>query len=301
MKTINILKSLSDETRLKLLLLLCENEFSVNEIVSIMDMGQSRISRHLRILTEANLLESRRDGLWVFYRAVESGPGNDFVSFLKNFIADDEKLKEEIQALNMKIAEKSSERVRFFDSIASDWDVIKKDILGGLNVSEEILKRASSAEIIADLGCGTGELLELFAGMGKCLIGVDNSPGMLEKAEERLNSGADLRIGDLEHLPMREGEVDCCIVNMVLHHLKAPEVVFPEIKRVLSKGGRLIIVDLGKHKNEDMRDKYGHRWLGFSEDELETMLINAGMKIESVSEYSGAAGVKVLLCEAHKS
>ncbi len=285
MTIVSCFKALSDETRLRLLNLLWHYELNVNEIVSVMEMGQSRISRHLKILSDCGLVQYRRDGLWVFYSARKhNGPGDVFEK-IADIVKNDPELKHDLAGLETILREKSQEKTRFFDTLAARWDSVKGDILGPVNIAAEVISRIGEGGVTADLGCGTGELLPYLKQRSNVVIGVDKSPKMLEEARARLGmdaDGIDLRIGEMEHLPMRDREADSAVVSMVLHHLASPGDCILEISRVLKRGSRLVIVDLGKHDNEIMRKKYGHRWLGFSREEMENWLNESGFRIEEV-------------------
>jgi ubiquinone/menaquinone biosynthesis C-methylase UbiE/DNA-binding transcriptional ArsR family regulator len=296
METVQYYKALADETRLRLLNLLLRHELNVNEIVTVMGMGQPRISRHLKILTDCGLLKYRRDGLWVFYSASREGQGGRFNELFQDFVVGDSELNSDYLAMKGILEEGMKEKTRFFDSIASDWDDIKKGIFGTINISEEIVGRITYCNIAADLGCGTGELLIPIRQKAKHVIGVDKSPKMLEEAEHRLASngkGIELRIGEMEHLPMRDQEADVAVINMVLHHLPSPDSSILEAGRVLKKGGSLIIVDLEKHQNEEMRKKYEHRWLGFTRKNIERWLSVGGFQPQEFVQYDARDGLKI--------
>jgi ArsR family transcriptional regulator len=179
-------KALADETRLRILYLLLHYELNVNELVSFMDMGQSRVSRHLKIMADSGLLSLRRDGLWSFYRAVENGPGSDFIAALLPFMQGDELLKKELAEPEIHDGEKAEEKVRFFNDLAGDWDSIKSGLIGDLDVSPYIIPALTSKDVAADLGCGTGLLLKEMCGKAARVIGVDKSPNMLDLARTRL-------------------------------------------------------------------------------------------------------------------
>lgn len=305
MKTLNYFKALSDETRLRLLNLLIHHELNVNEIVTTMDMGQSRISRHLKILTDCGLLTSRRDGLWIFYRSSENGHGREFIDFFAAVLKRDRELEEDLSKFETILENKSNENTEFFNSIAPGLNKIKSEIFGKLNINEEIIQRVAlrGKEVAADLGCGNGELLQLLRNKAENVIGVDKSPKMLDEAMLALsnkNGSVDLRIGAIEHLPMRDGEADIAIINMVLHYLPSPLQGITEANRALKKGSQLIVVDLDKHNHEELRTKYEHRWLGFSEKEMEKLLRKAGFDCTEKVNFSVEHGLRVNLFSAVK-
>ncbi|MBN2078577.1 MAG: ArsR family transcriptional regulator [Spirochaetes bacterium] len=296
METVLFYKALADETRLKLLYLLLRHELNVNEIVSAMGMKQSRISRHLKILTDCGLLKTRRDGLWAFYSASRDGRGGRFNELFRIFLNDDSELVADYAVMKDVIEEGMKEKTRFFDSIASDWDDIKHAIFGEFDITGEIAARIPQCDVAADLGCGTGELLPFIKKKARHVIGVDKSPKMLEEAGRRLTlngKGIELRIGEIEHLPMRDREADAAVINMVLHHLPSPDAGIQEAARVLKKGGSLIVVDLDKHQNEEMRNKYDHRWLGFTRKNMERWLTAGGFSVEDYFQYEMKTGLKI--------
>ncbi|MFC1670368.1 ArsR/SmtB family transcription factor [Spirochaetota bacterium] len=303
MKTINYFKALSDETRLRILNILLENELNVNEIVSVLNMGQPRISRHLKILSDGGLLTSRRDGLWIFYKAPADGDGKKFIDSMSGFIRDDDNLESDMGRLKRILDEREEEKKEYFNKIAPDWDKIKSNIVGDINITAEIETRVNGADVIADLGCGTGELLLALCKNNGAVIGIDRSAKMLDEARLRLPRGSnkvELRLGEMEHLPMREKEAGGAVINMVLHYLVSPVRGIKEANRVIGKGGSLIIVDFDKHKKEDMRIKYGHRWLGFSKKEMEGWLGAAGFKLKDVTQFDAKQDLKINLFHAVK-
>lgn len=296
-------KALADETRVRILNLLIFREFNVNELVDMLAMGQSRISRHLKILVDCGLITCRRDGLWAFYSAVESGQGGRFIDSIRYMFKESRTLKGDISAARKAINESHKRAIRFFDSMAEDWDSIKRDIIGGTDLAGEIGLRLNPCRVAVDLGCGTGDLLPPLLGSAEKVIGVDNSPEMLKKAELRFTGSddrIDLRIGQLEHLPMRDGEADCAVINMVLHHLPEPASGIVESFRVIRDGGYLAIVDLEKHNLESMRSRYGDRWLGFTKKEIEGWLTGAGYTIQESARFELKKGLKAIFYLSRK-
>lgn len=288
MQISNYFKALADITRLRLLHILLHLELRVNELVSLMEMGQSRISRHLKILADAGLLECRRDGSWAFYIAAKKGPGRRFLDSVKYLFDKEPLFQQDLIRAEHIVQDRNLETVRFFNEIASKWDLLKRDILGDFDLNEAIIGEVQTCNAVVDLGCGTGELMEKLKTVANRVIGVDSSSKMLEMARDRLNKGKgeyDLRLGELEHLPLQNGEADCAVISMVLHHLSKPESVIAEICRILRDKGRLVIVDYDKHEDEDMRMIYGDRWLGFSRDEIEGMLTPHGLGIEHIHSF----------------
>lgn len=305
---LSIFKALGDETRLRLVRVLAAHELNVNELVWVMEMGQSRISRHLKILTQSGLLTFRRDGLKVFYSAVDQGPGRAVIELLDRlgdgrlgpdgalFRADAGRAREAIE-------ERGRAARRFFDSVAGDWERLKKELLGGLDLAAELAARTPPCRVAVDLGCGTGAMLEAIKDRAELLIGVDSSPRMIELAGRRLaglGSRVSLRIGQMEHLPLRDAEADFAVTSMVLHHLARPLQGIEEAFRVLSPGGRLVVVDFEKHQAEEMRTRYGDHWLGFSLKEFESWTSRAGFRMGEVVRLPAGRGLTIQLIETIK-
>ena len=280
MAALRYLKALADETRLRLALVLFHYELSVNELVLLLHMGQSRISRHLKILTEAGLLQSRRDGLWVFYSAVSEGEGRRFLNSVVPFMLGEDPGSADLDMAARILEDRTLKTRQFFNEIADDWDEMNREILGGFSLPDAVLGTVpKGCDVAVDLGCGTGEVLEYLRPACRELIGVDGSPRMLDLARCRFDShmsGLSLRIGDLEHLPLRDGEAGFACINLVLHHLSHPLDALKETARILHPGGVLFITDFDQHTQESMRTLYGDRWLGFSLDTLRGFLDKAG-------------------------
>ncbi len=300
------IKALADDTRLRLAYILWHYELSVNELVMLLNMGQSRVSRHLKILSDAGLLQARRDGLWVFYKAIEEGDNKDFLSSLFSYLSKD--LQNDLDTASRIIEERAIKTRQFFNSIADDWDELNKEVLGAFSLPKEVKKCVpATCKIAVDLGCGTGEVLDKLLEVSESVIGVDGSPKMLDLARRRFNdnlaklSHLSLRIGELDHLPLRDNEADFACINLVLHHLSDPKIALSEIERVLAPHGLLFISDFVQHKEEKMRRNYGDRWLGFSKENLENYLQEFGFKITQYKTQKVKMGLQLHLLIAQKS
>ncbi len=303
MKIINYFKALADETRLRLFNILLNYELSVNEIVSLMNMGQSRISRHLKILTESSLVECRRDGVWAFYSAAKEGVEERFSDSVRFLFKEEPLYKNDLNKASNIIEERKRESTQFFNSIAPQWDQLKNLITGDFDINKIILKNAEKSEFGVDLGCGTGEFLKSLKKKSKYCVGVDSSSNMLEEARKLFKGDDDkvnLRLGELEHLPISDKEADLAVISMVLHHLPDPEKAISEASRILKKEGVFIITDFEKHSNESMRKKYGDRWLGFSKKEIEKILNNNSFILEKVNTYDLEKNLKLNIFKSIK-
>lgn len=300
------IKALADDTRLRLAYILWHYELSVNELVSLLNMGQSRVSRHLKILSDAGLLQARRDGLWVFYKAVEEGENKNFLSAVFSFLSKD--IQNDLDQASRIIEERAIKTRQFFNSIADDWDELNKEVLGTFSLPQEVKASVpKNCSIAVDLGCGTGEVLDKLLEVSDTVIGVDGSPKMLDLARRRFNdnlgklSHLSLRIGELDHLPLRDKEAHFACINLVLHHLSDPKIALSEIERVLASDGILFISDFVQHKEEKMRSNYGDRWLGFTKENLETYLHELGFKIIQYKTQQVKMGLQLHLLIAQKS
>ena len=293
-------KALSDETRLRLVHVLGNYELNVNELTTLLGMGQSRVSRHLKILAESGLVAARRDGLWVFY-SQGAGEGARLWAALKGFInPDEEPFAGDLRLARKILDEREVDTRHLFINLAEDWDRINREIMGDFDLTSAVLELMPPCHTAADLGCGTGTVLAGLKSKARQLIGVDGSARMLELARRRFagDDSVSLRIGELNHLPLADGEAQFACLNMVLHHLSNPDEALREIHRILTPGAYLVVTDFDKHELEAMRTEYGDRWLGFAPDEIRTILDRAGFAAEAPLAMSVRKGLKVLLTRA---
>ena len=296
-------KALADPTRLRLVNILKNHELNVNELVQLFKMGQSRISRHLKILTSAGLLSARRDGLWMFYSSPRHGLARDFINAIQFFMNNNQSLSADLTSVAILLSERGIATKNFFNNIAGDWDRLNKEILGNFNLIETVIDRMPICQCAVDLGCGTGQLLLAMQAKSKLLIGVDDSAKMLELAKRQFALNLDsvsIRIGNVEHLPLRDAEADFVTVNMVLHHLSNPVESLNEINRVLAVKGRLLITDFARHNQEEMRRSYGDRWLGIDFHKLEKKLASLGFVIIENSSFAIEKGLNLQLILSEK-
>jgi SAM-dependent methyltransferase/biotin operon repressor len=279
---VKILRVVADPNRLRILLLLKGEELSVAELQEILAMGQSTISTHLSQLKQAGLVEDRRTGKSNLYKLAPSGGPAD-TSPLNEILA---RAKAEIpeaapdQAAMRRVLRKRQDKMRsFFDSVAGR---LGRDYVPGQSwkgVAEALL-RLMPPMVIADLGAGEGAFALLLAQRAKKVIAVDTSAKMIEVGREQaLRHGVEnveFRLGDMEEIPVADAEVDLVFFSQSLHHALHPERAIDDAFRILSPGGRIVLLDLAKHRFEEARELYADEWLGFSEAELEAMLEKAG-------------------------
>jgi ubiquinone/menaquinone biosynthesis C-methylase UbiE/DNA-binding transcriptional ArsR family regulator len=276
---VKILKVVADPNRLRILLLLQGEELSVAELQEILAMGQSTISTHLSQLRQAGLVEDRRTGKNSLYR-LKIDPAERILDELLN------QAKEEIpeagpdRASMRRVVKKRQDKMRsFFDSVAGR---LGKDYVPGKSwkgVAEALL-RLMPPLVIADLGAGEGAFALLLAERAAKVIAVDTSAKMIEVGREQaLRNGVkniEYRLGDMEELPIADAEVDLVFFSQSLHHALHPERAIQEASRILKPTGRIVVLDLVKHRFEEARELYADEWLGFGETELESMLEKAG-------------------------
>ncbi|MBO4300924.1 MAG: metalloregulator ArsR/SmtB family transcription factor [Desulfovibrio sp.] len=298
-------KALSDETRLRLVHILRHYELSVNELVRILDMGQSRVSRHLKILSEAGLLTSRRDGLWAFYSAPRSGEAGEFLRSVMPFVQSQATLHTDLHMAAQILEERALKTCQFFNAIAEDWDELNREVIGTFDLPGAVCSAMpENSAVAADLGCGTGAVLARMLLRSHSVIGVDGSARMLEICRRRFTpedfarGRVSLRIGELSHLPLRDGEAHFACINLVLHHLSDPAASLQEIRRILKPGGHVFVADFQRHANEAMRRRYGDLWLGFDEERLFDNLATAGFTLSRCTKQAVHQGMTLLLIDA---
>jgi SAM-dependent methyltransferase len=294
------LKALADPCRLRLTAVLLSGEFTVQELTRIMGMGQSRISRHLKILTEADVLTVKRQGTWSYYRASE---GRGFFSAIRPAFAKEmnalPQRSEDLAAVAEVLEDRRRRSLEFFDLHARQWDDLARTLLPVPEYRQRLLELVPEGIAVLEIGVGTGGLLTELAARASQVIGVDHSPAMLEEARRRLTSagidGIELRLGEMSHLPLSDASVGCVVANMVLHHAADPAVVLAEIRRVLTPGGTLLLADLARHEREAAREQLADQWLGFDGAELTGWLGNAGFTGVTIERIAAATGQENVL------
>ena len=308
MEMIKQFKALSDPTRLRLLNILNETELNVNEIVSIVDMIQSGVSRHLKILLESGLLSSRKQGSFIYYSANQTNENQTLIEYVCSRARSEEICLLDLERARQSIVIRKNRSRRFFSTVAPQWDRLKKEVLGDLDLTRILRNKIHGASAVADLGCGTGEMLaSLYRNRPKeldpRLIGVDSSPEMLEQARIRLPTAdsIDLRLGELENLPMRDREVDGVILSMVLFHIFEPQKAIAEVSRVLKPGGLFLLADFERHEHEEIKKIIGGAWLGFPKEKIESWLGDTDFEVLEIQSFQVEHGLCINLFTARKT
>ncbi|MFW5908289.1 MAG: ArsR/SmtB family transcription factor [Desulfosalsimonas sp.] len=304
MNSLTYFKALGDETRIRLVNILLHHELKVGEVVSILEMGQSRISRHLKILADAGMVKSLKEGVWGFYSIADSGPGRRFIDAVSYVFRDDPLLEHDLERARQIIEARSRNTMRFFDHVASRWDLLKREIIGTFDLQEAIFKNAGTYETGVDLGCGTGELLWTMKNHAAKVIGVDSSARMLEEARKRFSGehggSVEIRLGEIEHLPMGDNEADLAVISLVLQYLQDPQQGISEVGRILKPGGDLILAELDRHENESLKTVYGVKWQGFDRHALSLWLEESGFKVKQVESNPVSKGLTLNIFRADR-
>ncbi|HXC53765.1 MAG TPA: metalloregulator ArsR/SmtB family transcription factor [Rhizomicrobium sp.] len=307
---VTMLRAAGDPTRLRLLLLLRQAELTVSELVEIVGQSQPRVSRHLKLLTEAHLIERFKEGSWVFYRAADRGEGAELGTAIAA-IAPAEAQDSDSKRLAAVRDARAAEAAAFFKANAAEWERIRALHAPEKDVEAAIVRHiaAHPLDSLLDAGTGTGSMLELLAPHVKRAVGVDVSPEMLAIARDRLVRAnirhAQVRLGDTYRLPFPSGNAlsgfDAVLFHQVLHYLDDPGAAVSEAARVMRAGGRLLIADFAPHELEFLRGDFAHRRLGFSDREVQGWFAAAGLKSlasEAISAPKDKLTVKLWLAEA---
>lgn len=295
-RMLGALKAVGEETRLRILALFRSGELTVTELVTILRQSQPRVSRHLRLLCEAGLLERYREGTWIFYRLAEGGPEGDIARAIMKYIPFSAQiLQHDGERLNEIKEEREGKARRYFRENAVDWDRIRSLHIPEREVEKILLEVTSDMKIddFLDVGTGTGRILEIFADRIGRGTGIDLSREMLAIARVNLEK-ADLhncqvRQGDMYDLALESGSMDLILIHQVLHFADDPSAALRETSRLLRMNGRVIIVDFAPHALEYLRDNHAHRHLGFKDEDVMNWLENVGLKSNPVIHLAGEA------------
>ena len=299
---------LSDATRCRMLWLLERHELTVSELCGVLQLPQSTVSRHLRLLADADWVTSRRDGTSRYYALAldaASGPRTQIWNLTRTQVAFGVGAEQDVRRLARVLAGRREASAQFFATSAGQWDRLREDLFGREFVPAALLALLPPTWTVADLGCGTGALLPMLAPHVARVIGVDASDEMLASARDRTRDldHIDLRKGTLESLPLDDASVDAATMMLVLHHLPAPITALTEARRILKPGGRLLVVDMTAHDREDYRQRMGHVWLGFSDDQMRRYLEQAGFtetKLHHLSPAPDAKGPGLFVVTSYK-
>ncbi|WP_239017048.1 ArsR/SmtB family transcription factor [Sphingomonas ginkgonis] len=300
-------QALADPTRLRIVALLRAMELSVGELAQVLAQSQPRVSRHIKILGDAGLVERRKEGSWVFLNLVPEAEPDQLFALLDGwsdeasrsaFVADGARLT----AVRQDRAEAAQ---RFFAARASDWDDIRSLHVAETEVEAAIAELLGQGALgrLVDIGTGTGRMIELFGPRATSAIGIDRSSEMLRLARAKLDQaavpGASFRQGDMYALPLPDAAADIVILHQVLHYAQNPAAAIAEAGRVLAPGGRLLVIDFALHEREDLRSRDAHVRLGFATDAIRGWLKSAGLRGDDTRKLEGGE-LTVMLWSACK-
>ncbi len=295
--TLRRLAALTDPARGRILHVLERHELAVAELMAVVQLPQSTVSRHLRILANEGWVVSRAEGTSRYYRLSSrlAPEAARLWAVVRDAVAGAAEAAQDAARAGDIVGRRRTRSQEFFSSAAGQWDSVRADLFGPRPELPALLALLDPAWVVGDLGCGTGQLAETVAPYVGRVIGVDESadmlaaarrrPGFGEAAEgggsasgARAGGGIELRRGRLEALPLGTGELDVAILSLVLHYLPRPELALAEAARVVRSGGRVLVVDMVAHGREEYRERMGHVWQGFEAEQVTGWLEAAGFE-----------------------
>ncbi len=289
------LRAAAEPTRLRILALCADGELSVSDLTHILGQSQPRVSRHLKLLGEAGLLERIREGTFAYFRVAQLGPGAVLARMLVGLLPADDPVarldRERLQALKRGRAEAA---MAYFRENAAQWDEIRALHIADSEVERAVLELVPESGIgdLLDLGTGTGRMLTLLGNRVDRAVGLDMSKEMLAVARANLDRAGlphcQVRLGDLYQLPLSGDSVDVAIMHQVLHYLEDPADALAEAARVLRPGGQLLVIDFDRHDVETLRSEHAHRWMGFGDDQIRDWLSAAGLQADDPVRLPGS-------------
>ena len=293
---VEVLRAAGEPSRLRIVALLAKEELAVMELCQIMDQSQPRVSRHLRLLTASGLVERFPDGGWAFYR-LTADPGRRAILDRVLSIVDehDAALARDRDRLTAVRAERGAKAQAYFERNAPLWDQLRSLYVSESDVEAAILEAAPQGSIgcLIDLGTGAGRMLSLLAGRAGFALGLDLSHQMLNIARMRVAEAGlqhcELRHGDIFSTGLVDRSADLVVVHQVLHYLSDPAAAVAEAARLVSPGGRLLVIDFAPHGLEYLREAHQHRRLGFPDEEMARWLSAAGLKRPKVTTLPASA------------
>lgn len=272
---------LAEMLRSRLLYLLEGYELTVSELCRVMQLPQSTVSRHLKVLADGGWVTSRRDGTSNLYRqsSTLSEPAKGLWTLVRSEMSTTADGRQDRRRLESVLRERRSRSREFFSATASEWDDVRRELFGQRFDLAAVMGLLDPAWTVGDLGCGTGHTSEALAPFVARVIAVDGSSAMLDAARERLSHHGNVALenSELESLPIADSSLDAALLILALHHVPDPLAVLSEARRVLKPGGRLVVLDMLPHTHEDYRHNMGHVWLGFEESRMRDLMLAAGL------------------------
>jgi len=303
-----IFRALADPTRLRIVALLRQMELSVGELAQVLGQSQPRVSRHVKILADADLCDRRREGSWIFLglgAAARTGPLLAAIDGWHDPAAERWEIADAARLVAVR-TERMAAAEAYFNAHAAEWDAIRSLHVAEAEVERAILSLLEGQPVgrLLDIGTGTGRMIELLLAYAESAIGIDRSPEMLRLARAKLPGDgpgrAELRQGDMYALPVADGTADTVIVHQVLHYAQAPAAAIAEAARTLANEGRLLIVDFAAHDREELRDRDAHVRLGFDDEQIAGWFAASGLDLAAARELKGGElTVKLWLGRRH--
>lgn len=289
---VGVLKAAGEGTRLRLLALLADGDHSVKDLTEILDQSQPRVSRHLKLLADAGLVQRHAEGAWAYYGLAPSGKGAELARWLVARLAHDdgERLRDKARQDEIFSAQQARAGA-YFAKVADSWDLLKTLHVPEAAVEAAMLETLEGrvADLLVDLGTGTGRMLEVLALRFRRGIGVDSSREMLAVARARLAAAglthAQVRLGDIAALDPAIGPADVITIHQVLHYFDDPGRMLAQARRLLRPGGEILIVDFAPHDLEFLRTEHAHRRLGLSREQMNAWADAAGLDVRAVQEF----------------
>jgi len=301
---VGVLKAAGEVTRLRLLALLAEGELSVKDLTEILGQSQPRVSRHLKLLSDAGLILRHAEGSWAYFGLKEDGPAVDLARWLIARLDPEDPLRaRDLARLAAVRKARQEQAARYFAKVADSWDLLRTLHVPESSVEAAVVEAASRRRIDAllDLGTGTGRMLELLAGHYRRGLGIDSSREMIAVARAKLAAAgvghAQVRLGDIGDLDAA-WPADLIIIHQVLHYFDDPGRMLAQARRALKPGGEMLIVDFAPHELEFLRNEHAHRRLGLSSAQMTAWARAAGLRVEALTEFprdSDAEGLTVCL------
>ncbi|MCZ6610453.1 MAG: metalloregulator ArsR/SmtB family transcription factor [Alphaproteobacteria bacterium] len=272
---LTVLRTVAEPTRIRLLAICAQGELTVTELTRVLGQSQPRVSRHLKLMVDAGLLERFREGTWAFFRLARRGSSTDIAARVLEMVpANDPATSRDRHRLAEVKAERDRIAAAYFRKNAKQWDEIRRLHADDDEVEKALMALLGEAELgrMLDIGTGTGRMLELLGPRARRGIGIDLSREMLNVARANLErAGLDqcqVRLGDMYGLSAAGDRFDLVTIHQVLHYADQPGLVIAEAARVLAPGGRLVVVDFVRHDVEVLRTEHAHRRLGFEDQEI---------------------------------
>lgn len=298
------LSVLADPTRLRLLSVLGQGSLSVTELSACLGLSQPRVSHHLSILLRANLVRVRREGARAFYTRESQGEQRRVAEAALGLL-DDPTVKSDLEEAARLVADRKAARRGFFAALARTWPANLAawiDVDAYRDLVSQMLPRTGS---VADVGCGTGWLLPTLSSAAAVVIGVDHAPEVIAEARRRAQewglTACQFRLGEAEHLPLKDREVAAVFFGLVLHCTPDPQAALEEAARVCSPGGALVVIEPSAHQNDRARDELGAMWLGFAEEDMLRWVDAAGFDGAATQVRAPERGLSLLAVRARRA